>query len=44
MQSDDIAAFALADHVAEALPAGDGQATPMQRFVAQMNALARKLG
>lgn len=43
MQSDDIAATALADYVGEALPAGETHPTPMQRFVAQMNALARKL-
>jgi D-alanyl-D-alanine carboxypeptidase (penicillin-binding protein 5/6) len=44
MQSDDIAAYALALHVGEELPAPAPDVTPLQRFVAQMNALARKLG
>jgi len=43
MQSDDIAAYALAMHVGQDLPATAGE-TPMQAFVAQLNALARKLG
>jgi D-alanyl-D-alanine carboxypeptidase len=44
MQSDDIAAYALAVHVGQDLPLSTSQETPMQAFVAQMNALARKLG
>jgi D-alanyl-D-alanine carboxypeptidase (penicillin-binding protein 5/6) len=44
MQSDDIASYALALHVGEDLPASAADETPLQRFVAQMNALARKLG
>ena len=44
MQSDDIAAYALAVHVGEDLPPSSPEETPVQRFVAQMNALARKLG
>ena len=44
MQSDDMAANALASFVGQALPASGGDTTPTQRFVAQMNALARKLG
>ena len=44
MQSDDIATYALALHVGEDLEAGAPDETPLQRFVAQMNALARKLG
>jgi D-alanyl-D-alanine carboxypeptidase len=44
MQSDDIAAYALALHVGEDLPGSSPDETPLQRFVAQMNALARKLG
>jgi D-alanyl-D-alanine carboxypeptidase (penicillin-binding protein 5/6) len=44
MQSDDIAAYALALHVGEELPLSTPDETPLQRFVAQMNALARKLG
>jgi len=44
MQSDDIAAYALAIHVGQDLPATVPDETPIQRFVAQMNALARKLG
>jgi len=43
MQSDDIAAYALAVHVGTELPASTPDETPIQRFVAQMNALARKL-
>ena len=44
MQSDDIAAYALAMHVGQELPLSAPDETPMQAFVAQMNALARKLG
>ena len=44
MQSDDIAAYALAAHVGRDLPATAERETPVQTFVAQMNALARKLG
>jgi D-alanyl-D-alanine carboxypeptidase len=44
MQSDDIAAYALAMHVGHELPLSSPEETPMQAFVAQMNALARKLG
>ncbi len=44
MQSDDIAAHTLAVHVGEDLPPATPDETPEQRFVAQMNALARKLG
>jgi D-alanyl-D-alanine carboxypeptidase len=44
MQSDDIAADALAMHVGQDLPASTTNETPMESFVAQMNALARKLG
>jgi D-alanyl-D-alanine carboxypeptidase len=43
MQSDDIAAYALAVHVGQELPLLANE-TPLQAFVAQMNALARKLG
>ena len=44
MQSDDIAAYVLAEHVGEDLPPATRDETPEDRFVAQMNALARKLG
>ena len=44
MQSDDIAAYSLAVHVGQDLPPVSADETPVQRFVAQMNALARKLG
>jgi len=44
MQSDDIAAYALALHVGQDLPPATPDESPLQRFVAQMNALARKLG
>jgi D-alanyl-D-alanine carboxypeptidase (penicillin-binding protein 5/6) len=44
MQSDDIAAYALALHVGEDLQGATPDVTALQRFVAQMNALARKLG
>jgi len=44
MQSDDIASFALASHIGQNLPPATADETPLQRFVAQMNALARKLG
>jgi D-alanyl-D-alanine carboxypeptidase (penicillin-binding protein 5/6) len=43
MQSDDIAAYALADHVGRDLALSSPDETPVQAFVAQMNALARKL-
>jgi len=43
MQSDDIAAYALADHVGRDLTLSTADETPVQAFVAQMNALARKL-
>jgi D-alanyl-D-alanine carboxypeptidase (penicillin-binding protein 5/6) len=42
LQSDNIAAEALAIHFGPQLP-GDASLTPMQRFVQQMNALARNL-
>ncbi len=42
MQSDNQAAETLADHVGHAL--GSGQQAPVTFFVAQMNALARRLG
>jgi len=44
MQSDDIAAYSLAVHVGQDLTPVSADETPVQRFVAQMNALARKLG
>jgi D-alanyl-D-alanine carboxypeptidase len=44
MQSDDIAAYALAVHVGRELPTSTPDETPIQAFIAQMNALARKLG
>lgn len=44
MQSDDVASYALAVHVGQDLPASTPNETPLQVFVAQMNALARKLG
>jgi D-alanyl-D-alanine carboxypeptidase len=44
MQSDDIATYALALHVGQGLPTTAPDETPTQAFVAQMNALARKLG
>jgi D-alanyl-D-alanine carboxypeptidase len=43
MHSDDIASYALALHVGQSLPLSANE-TPVQAFVAQMNALARKLG
>jgi len=43
MQSDDIAAYALASCVGKELPMSTTDETPIQAFVAQMNALARKL-
>lgn len=43
LQSDNIAAYALAEHVGRTLP-GTPEMPPMVRFIAQMNALARKLG
>jgi D-alanyl-D-alanine carboxypeptidase (penicillin-binding protein 5/6) len=43
MQSDDVAAYALALYVGRDLTV-NGDVTPLQAFVAQMNALARKLG
>ncbi len=42
LQSDNIAAEALAMHFGAQIP-GDGGATPLQRFVQQMNALAGSL-
>ncbi|MGA3169382.1 MAG: serine hydrolase [Chthoniobacteraceae bacterium] len=44
MQSDDVATYALAIHVGQDLPPVVANETPLQCFVAQMNALARKLG
>ena len=44
MQSDDIAAYALAIHVGEDLTPSMVDESPLTRFCAQMNALARKLG
>lgn len=44
LQSDNVAAATLATHVGKTLPSTDPAATPVDRFVAQMNALARKLG
>jgi D-alanyl-D-alanine carboxypeptidase (penicillin-binding protein 5/6) len=41
LQSDNIAATALAEHVGRSL---QGETAPSDRFVAQMNALARRLG
>lgn len=41
LQSDNIAASTLAEHVGQTI---SGEGTPRERFVAQMNALARKLG
>jgi D-alanyl-D-alanine carboxypeptidase len=43
MQSDDIAAYALAMHVGHDLPTSISNETPVQAFIAQMNALARRL-
>lgn len=45
LQSDNAAAMTLAWHVGKTLPSPspDVEATPVDRFVAQMNALARKL-
>jgi len=42
MQSDNVAAATVAEHVGRAL--GGGNTSPTVTFVAQMNALARKLG
>ena len=42
--SDNVAAYTLADHVGQNLEAGQSGMTPADRFVAHMNALARKLG
>lgn len=44
LQSDNVAAVTLAWHVGKTLPAAEGDVPPVDRFVAQMNALARKLG
>lgn len=44
LQSDNVAAFTLAYHVGKLLPRVRIDATPEEMFVAQMNALARKLG
>lgn len=43
LQSDNAAAYTLADHVGQHLEAGQGNVVPADRFVAHMNALARKL-
>jgi D-alanyl-D-alanine carboxypeptidase (penicillin-binding protein 5/6) len=43
MQSDNVAALALAIHVGRDLP-GHGQMSPQDTFVSQMNALAKHLG
>lgn len=42
LQSDNVAAFTLAEHVGQTLPA-ESKIAPVTRFVAQMNALARRL-
>ena len=44
LQSDNVAAYILADYVGNALFHGQEGVTPQDLFVAQMNALARKLG
>jgi D-alanyl-D-alanine carboxypeptidase len=44
MQSDDVAAYSLALFVGRELPLSGADETPMQAFVAQLNALSRKLG
>ncbi len=44
MQSDDIASYSLALYVGRDLATATPDETPLQSFVAQMNALARKLG
>jgi len=44
MQSDDVATDSLAMYVGRELPTTSRDETPIQAFVAQMNALARKLG
>jgi len=44
MQSDNLAAQTLAEHVGRALSEGGSQASPVAVFVAQMNALARRQG
>jgi D-alanyl-D-alanine carboxypeptidase len=43
MQSDNIAAYTLSEHVAPSLPGNDPKVTMQQKFTAQMNALSRKL-
>lgn len=43
LQSDNVAAYTLADHVGAHLEAGAANIVPADRFVAHMNALARKL-
>lgn len=43
LQSDNVAALTLADHVGRTLPDQIGNVSPVDRFVAQMNALARSL-
>lgn len=43
LQSDNIAAEALAMHFGTQIPGDAGATTPLQRFVQQMNALARSL-
>lgn len=44
LQSDNIAALTLAQHIGQHLETTSAKATPMDRFVAHMNALARQLG
>ncbi len=44
MHSDNIAAYTLAVHVAPFLPGIDSEVSMQEKFTAQMNALARKLG
>lgn len=43
MQSDNVAALTLADHVGRTLAGAGPENAPVAQFVAQMNALARKL-
>jgi len=43
LQSDNVAAYTLADHVGHHLQAGQSNLVPADCFVAHMNALARKL-
>jgi D-alanyl-D-alanine carboxypeptidase (penicillin-binding protein 5/6) len=44
MQSDNVAAYTLADHVGRALQKTPEEGSPQDVFVTQMNALARSLG